>query len=229
MDGLTDNLKIFLVLLAGSAMTLSACSDISVKRLQRVVSVSPGRQSYPNISPAGGSPAVLEELGNRSGVTQTAATRSSFRGKTSSASHSPVGQPSQTLSQNNSSAETTVSRVQAQREDYKPIALSEIADANALRGNEPKAIALSAFGTTELEGGSQDVTVDYPQPNLVVVIITQMGLGDDSVAGIRYRAELMPTTKSSQADKQWEMVWAGSQVTCQPGRGHQDWSTKRCL
>jgi len=166
-------------------MTLTACSDISTKRLQSVVSVSPVRQSYSSIS--------------------------------------------QTLSQNNLQAETTVPRVQAQRENYTPIALSEIADANVLRGNDPKAIALSAFGKTELEGGSRDVTVDYPQPNLVVVIITQMGLADDSVRGIRYRAELMPATKSSQADKQWEMVWAGSQVTCQPGRGHQDWSTKRCL
>ena len=229
MNGLTDTLKIFLVLLAGSAITLTACSDISTKRWQKIVSVSPVRQSYSSISQTRGSLAALEELENRSGVTQTAAISSSHSGKTSSASQSAVGQSSKTLSQNNSSAETTVSRIQAQRENYKPIALSEIADANALRGNEPKAIALSAFGNTDLEGGSRDVTVDYPQPNLAVVIITQMGLGDDSVAGIRYRAELMPTTKSSQADKQWEMVWAGSQVTCQLGRGHQDWSTKRCL
>ncbi len=228
MNGLTNNLKIFLVLLAGSAMTLTACSDISTKRLQSVVSVSPARQSYSSISQTGGSSAALEEVGNRSGAMPTA-TRSSNSGKTSSVSRSLVGQPNQILSQNNSSAETTVSRVQVKREDYKPIGLSEIADANALRGNDPKAIALSAFGKTELEGGSRDVTVDYPQPNLAVVIITQMGLADDSVRGIRYRAELMPTTKSSQAGKQWEIVWAGSQVTCQPGRGHQDWSTKLCL
>jgi len=209
-------------------MTLTACSDISTKRLQSVVSVSPARQSYSSISQTGGSPAALEEEGNRYRVMPTA-TRSSNTGKTAAVSRSLVGQPNQILSQNNSSAETTVSRVQVKREDYKPIGLSEIADANALRGNDPKAIALSAFGKTELEGGSRDVTVDYPQPNLAVVIITQMGLADDSVRGIRYRAELMPTTKSSQAGNQWEIVWAGSQVTCQPGRGHQDWSTKLCL
>src|SRR4028119_1555841 len=118
MNGLTNNLKIFLVLLAGSAMTLTACSDISTKRLQSVVSVSPARQSYSSISQTGGSSAALEEVGNRSEVMPTA-TRSSNTGKTSSVSRSLVGQPNQILSQNNSSAETTVSRVQVKREDYR--------------------------------------------------------------------------------------------------------------
>jgi len=30
------------------------------------------------------------------------------------------------------------------------------------------------------------------------------------------------------ADNQWEMVWAGRQVRCQPNRGSQEWSTDLC-
>lgn len=95
-------------------------------------------------------------------------------------------------------------------------------------GDDPKAIAVAAFGDVDSEGGSRDVQVEYPEPDRAVVIITQTGVADDSVRAIRYRAELIPTTKSSQTGKQWKMVWAGSQFTCHPGRGHQDWSTKLC-
>jgi hypothetical protein len=138
-------------------------------------------------------------------------------------------QASETLNQNPAVEKTTTTNTQSERQNYKPILLSEIADTEARVGSDPKALALSAFGNTETEGGSRQVTVDYPQPNQAVVIITQLGVADDSVRGIRYRAEFVPTTKSPQTQKQWEIVWAGSQVTCQPGRGHQDWSKELCL
>jgi hypothetical protein len=147
---------------------------------------------------------------------------------TTTISPSPAVQPSKTTNQN-SAAEKTTTNTQTERQNYKPISLSEIADTEARVGSDPKALALSAFGNTETEGGSRQVTVDYPQPNQAVVIITQLGVADDSVRGIRYRAEFVPTTKSAQTQKQWEIVWAGSQVTCQPGRGHQDWSKELCL
>ncbi|NEQ24497.1 MAG: hypothetical protein F6K28_36395 [Microcoleus sp. SIO2G3] len=143
-------------------------------------------------------------------------------------SPSPAVQPSPTLNQNPALQKTTTS-TQTERQNYKPISLSEIADTEARVGSDPKALALSAFGNTETEGGSQQVTVNYPQPNQAVIIITQLGVADDSVRGIRYRAEFVPKTKSAQTQKQWEIVWAGSQVTCQPGRGHQDWSKELCL
>ncbi len=117
---------------------------------------------------------------------------------------------------------------QSERENYKAIALEKIASADALIGNDPKAIALSVFGKTESEGGSRDVKVYYPQPNQAVVIITQIGVADDSIRGIRYRTEFRTRSKPSSTSKQWKMVWAGSQVTCQPGRGHQDWSAELC-
>lgn len=147
---------------------------------------------------------------------------------TTPVSPSPAPHASETLNQNPAIAKTTTN-TQTERQNYKPISLSEIADTEARGGSDPKALALSAFGKTGIEGGSQQVTVDYPQPNQAVVIITQLGVADDSVRGIRYRAEFVPTTKSAQAQKQWEIVWAGSQVTCQPGRGHQDWSKELCL
>jgi hypothetical protein len=143
-------------------------------------------------------------------------------------SPSPTPQLSETLNQN-PALEKTTTNTQTERQNYKPISLSEIADTEARVGSDPKALALSAFGNTETEGGSRQVRVDYPQPNLAVVIITQLGVADDSVRGIKYRAEFVPTTKSAQTKKQWEIVWAGSQVTCQAGRGHQDWSKELCL
>ncbi len=130
------------------------------------------------------------------------------------------------LSQGKSQAQTTTANKQAERENYKPIALGNLT--STLRGSDPKAIALSAFGNLESEGGSRDVKVNYPQPNLAIVTITQTGVADDSVGAIRYRAEFRQN-ESPPTGKQWEMIWAGSQVKCQLGRGHQDWSTELCL
>jgi hypothetical protein len=208
LNSMSGKLKLFLVLLAGVSIGLSACNDISVQQT-----------SPPN--EAG------QSSGNRPEATPTTATRL-FKETKSSASQSPASQPSQTSSLNNSDAKTTAASAKAHRENYKSISLTKIADAKALAGNDPKAVALSAFGNVESEGGSRDVTVDYPQPNQAIVTITQTGVADDSVGAIRYRVELQPE-KSAQTGKQWEIVWAGSQVKCHPGRGHQDWSTELCL
>jgi hypothetical protein len=140
---------------------------------------------------------------------------------------SPVPPSSLTLSSDRATAQLVSDRTSAARQNYKSISLAEIAP-NALVGNEPKGIALSAFGNIESEGGSQDVTVDYPQRDRAIVTITQTGVADDSIRAIRYRVELL-RNQSAQASKQWKIVWAGSQVKCHPGRGHQDWSTKLCL
>lgn len=142
-------------------------------------------------------------------------------------SPSPLVTPTPILSQDKSKVKTSTASVKVNRENYKPIALTQLTKNEALTGEEPKAIALAAFGDVDSEGGSRDVKVEYPQPDRAVVIITQTGVADDSVRAIRYRAELVPTSKS-QTGKQWKIVWAGSQFTCQPGRGHQDWSMKLC-
>jgi hypothetical protein len=124
-------------------------------------------------------------------------------------------------------AELVSDRVPTERQNYQPISLTEIAP-NALVGNNPKAVALSAFGNIDSEGGSQDVIVDYPQRDRAIVTITQTGVADDSVGAIRYRVELQQNP-AARAGKQWKIIWAGSQVQCHPERGHQDWSTERCL
>jgi hypothetical protein len=143
-------------------------------------------------------------------------------------SPSPILTPTPILRQDTSKATTSTGNVQVNRENYKPIALTQLTKSEALIGEEPKAIALAAFGDVDSEGGSRDVKVEYPQPDRAIVIITQTGVADDSVRAIRYQAELVPTSKSSKTGKQWKIVWAGSQFTCQPGRGHQDWSMKLC-
>ncbi len=145
----------------------------------------------------------------------------------SPASPSAVRQPSQTLNAN-PTRKTTVANPQVTRENYKPISLASVADGKPLTGSNPKAIAVSTFGNIESEGGSQQVTVDYPQSERAIVTITQTGVADDSVGGIRHRVELQQTP-SAQTQTQWKIVWAGSQVKCHPGRGHQDWSKELCL
>ncbi|HEY9598195.1 MAG TPA: hypothetical protein V6D33_11050 [Cyanophyceae cyanobacterium] len=151
----------------------------------------------------------------------TAAISSSNSGTTSPVNPSPLAQSSQRLNQSNSD-------IQVNRNTYTPIALETIANPDALRGNDPKAIALSAFGTIESEGGTREVTVDYPQGNRAIVTIIQTDVADDSVGAIKRRVELQQK-QTSQQNQQWEVIWAGFQVKCQPGRGHQDWSTELCL
>ncbi|MGF1519448.1 MAG: hypothetical protein ACFCVB_16830 [Nodosilinea sp.] len=56
-----------------------------------------------------------------------------------------------------------------------------------------------------------------------LVLLTQTGLADDSVNGMRYRLEFVPD------GDQWQLDWAGRQVRCQAGRGSEDWSTDLCL
>jgi WD40 repeat protein len=107
------------------------------------------------------------------------------------------------------------------RANYDPIPLNS--DTN-LTGNNPQEVVLNRWGLSELrESQQQDVQVNYPSKNKAVVTLTQTGLLDDSVEGIRYRAEFIAMGNS------WEMIWAGKQYKCNPNRGHTDWSTELCL
>jgi hypothetical protein len=91
-------------------------------------------------------------------------------------------------------------------------------------GASPEEIALAAFGMDDPGEGNftQEVMVVEQTATDAVVTLTQTGLLDDSVDGMRYRLEF------TAADNQWEMVWAGRQVRCQPNRGSQEWSTDLC-
>jgi hypothetical protein len=91
-------------------------------------------------------------------------------------------------------------------------------------GADPEQIALAAFGMADPGEGNftQEVTVDEQTATDAVITLTQTGLLDDSMEGMRYRLEF------AAADNQWEMLWAGNQVRCQPNRGSQEWSTDPC-
>ena len=94
-------------------------------------------------------------------------------------------------------------------------------------GKDPKEIALSALGLTEIiESEQEEVAIDYPQDDLAVVSITQTNLLDDSVTGIRYRVKFAPYGDRDR--EQWQVVWAGQQFKCHQNRGHQDWNKSLC-
>ncbi|MEO1295011.1 MAG: hypothetical protein AAFW75_04270 [Cyanobacteria bacterium J06636_16] len=69
---------------------------------------------------------------------------------------------------------------------------------------------------------SEDLIAISTDPDQQVLLFRRLGLSDDSVRGIRYRLAFVPQ------GNQWELIWAGTQVTCWPGRGHRNWSTKLC-
>jgi hypothetical protein len=92
-------------------------------------------------------------------------------------------------------------------------------------GAYPEQIALDAFGAAEIptEGNFNQATQLVEQTSeMAIVTLTQTGLLDDSVEGVRYWLEF------DAGENAWEMVWAGRQVRCYPGRGSQDWTTELC-
>lgn len=105
--------------------------------------------------------------------------------------------------------------------DYQELPLPS--DAN-LVGIDPKQVALDLFGIAEpVEGNFQEeVLLETQSDNRVIVNLTQTGLLDDSVEGLRYRLEFVSN------NGQWKLDWVGRQVRCYPERGSQTWSTEGC-
>jgi hypothetical protein len=91
-------------------------------------------------------------------------------------------------------------------------------------GATPDQIALDVFGLDDPGEGNfaQEVAVVEETPTQSILTLTQTGLLDDSVEGMRYWLEFAPK------DNQWELVWVGRQVRCRPNRGSQEWSTDLC-
>ncbi len=92
-------------------------------------------------------------------------------------------------------------------------------------GSDPLALAQGLYGINEpVEGNySQEGELLSETATLQVVLFTQVGLPDDSVRGQRHRLEFTPL------GTQWQLTWAGRQVQCWPGRGHEDWGSTPCL
>ena len=97
-----------------------------------------------------------------------------------------------------------------------------------LRDKDPKILAIQAFsiykgGIVDEGLGREVISLTYSgsrrQAN---AIYATYGLPDDSVSSYRYLAILVldgELWRLKQAKKQW---------TCQPGRGHQEWSAQLC-
>ena len=74
------------------------------------------------------------------------------------------------------------------------------------------------------EGGSTDVVVEPEDAAEATVTITEEGLADDSVAARRWTLEFVPA-----ADDRIQLERGTMAFRCQPGRGHQGFSTTLCL
>ena len=118
--------------------------------------------------------------------------------------------------------------------DYLPIALIDNwnypmdGPHSTIFGNDPETVAM--LGVVPLEALSDapenpEVTTEIVESrgDRRIVQITQSGLADDSVQGIRHWVELAP-----YGIDQWKVVWAGEQYRCQSGRGHEDWGVEPC-
>jgi hypothetical protein len=115
--------------------------------------------------------------------------------------------------------------ISAGHHEYVAIDLNNLRPSSQMTGEDPEAIALELFGAMEPMEGFFAETVESERINdQTVVILTQTGLPDDSIQGMRYRLEFAPKNA-----EQWQLTWAGKQYTCQPGRGSQTWSTEWCF
>lgn len=109
----------------------------------------------------------------------------------------------------------------SERSAYEELPLPED---NTLVGVEPEKIALDIFGISEpVEGNFQEkVSLADSSDDLTIVTLTQTGLPDDSIEGMRYRLEFKPD------EDQWRLNWVGRQLRCYSGRGSQVWGIENC-
>lgn len=115
------------------------------------------------------------------------------------------------------------------RDRYTPIALDTLSNDTPLIGTDPKSMALSVVDLPAAEGNSQKRTsVSIKKGQSAVVMLSQVGLGDDSVQGIRYRLEFEPNGTVDD-EEQWQLVWVGRQQLCWPGRGPEEWTNEPCV
>lgn len=103
-------------------------------------------------------------------------------------------------------------QVETGRDNYRAIALAQVAGSQSWVGKEPIAIALRTFGIPPSEGRVQEVSLNYPRPDQAVIVLNQTRLADESIARVRYRLEFLRTDQPAQANQQWKVIWAGFQV-----------------
>ena len=89
-------------------------------------------------------------------------------------------------------------------------------------GEDPETAAFAAFSTDE-EGTRVAVELVRQSNATATVLVTMLGLADDSVRDERFRVEYAEGEQGY-----WRAVAAQRQVRCWPGRGHQGWGPGLC-
>ncbi|MUG93923.1 hypothetical protein F7734_16565 [Scytonema sp. UIC 10036] len=99
-----------------------------------------------------------------------------------------------------------------ERAHYQEIPLESIN--SSLKGSDPTNLALNAFEQDlALRKAPKKIEVSYPQPNRVLVTITQTKQDKHSAKTARYRVELTTFGRSLfvSSPQMWQIIWAGSQ------------------
>ncbi len=99
-----------------------------------------------------------------------------------------------------------------ERANYQEIPLESIN--SSLKGSDPADLALNAFERDlALRKGPKKIEVSYPQPNRVLVTITQTKQEKNSAKTAKYRVELTTFGRSLFVSSPlvWQIIWAGSQ------------------
>ena len=114
--------------------------------------------------------------------------------------------------------------VSTERDQYRQLDLQSLEDPTLLTGKSPMAIALSIFGFQELGEGNfqQKIKIKRLGDNQRRIYLIQQNVPDDSVRNLRYLLEF------DRQNDQWQLVWAGRQQICWPGRGSQEYSKEIC-
>ncbi|GAB5536731.1 MAG: hypothetical protein Rubg2KO_29800 [Rubricoccaceae bacterium] len=89
-------------------------------------------------------------------------------------------------------------------------------------GEDPETAAFAAF-STEDEGTQVTVETLNQSGTTATVLVTMLGLADDSVRDERFRIEYAEGEQGY-----WRAVAAQRQTRCWPGRGHQNWAPGLC-
>lgn len=112
-----------------------------------------------------------------------------------------------------------------ERESFKSMSMSEVAQSASTIGNDRRRIAFDAFGLSGsdfLEEGSSPSWQTLEEfTEYSVVTIASLSGGDDSVAGTLYRIEFEKIDNT-----RWQIVWVGQQWKCY--RGGTDWGKTWC-
>ena len=90
-------------------------------------------------------------------------------------------------------------------------------------GEDPETAAFAAF-STEDEGTQVSVETLSQSGSTATVLVTMLGLADDSVRDERFRLEYAEGEQGY-----WRAVAAQRQTRCWSGRGHQEWGPGVCV